>query len=75
VPVAYSGGVLSIISTWEEAPTCGQQGAPSDEVTRWADDSILSSGATLAFPHTSIAAWYCTSGFDAWGSVTSLIRF
>ena len=65
VPVAYSGSVLGIISTWEQAPSCGATGAPSTEVTRWADDSVLSSGAVLSFPDTSLAAWYCTSGFDA----------
>ncbi len=64
VPVAYSGGVLGLISTWEEAPSCGATVAPSTEVTRWADDSILSSGAVLSFPSTSLAAWYCNSGFD-----------
>jgi len=65
VPLAYSGGALAIISTWEEAPSCGAPGASSTEVTRWADDSILSDGAVLAFPGTSLAAWYCTNGFDA----------
>jgi hypothetical protein len=65
VPVAYSSGVLAIISTWEEAPSCGRAGASSTEVTRWADDSILSSGAVLGFPKTALAAWYCTHGFDA----------
>jgi hypothetical protein len=65
VPVAYSGGVLQIISQWEVAPSCGSDGAASAEVNRWASDSILSPGATLAFPQTSLAAWYCTNGFDA----------
>jgi hypothetical protein len=65
VPVAYSGGVLANISTWENAPSCGAAVASSTEVTRWADDSILSTGAVLSFPETSLAAWYCTNGFDA----------
>jgi hypothetical protein len=65
VPVAYSDGVLQIISQWEMAPTCGTAGAPSRDAPRWESDSILSPGATLSFPHTSLAAWYCTSGFDA----------
>ena len=65
VPVAYSGSVLTTIAGWEEAPSCGESGASSTEVTRWAADSILSSGAVLDFPSTSLAAWYCTNGFDA----------
>ena len=66
VPVAYSGGVLSIISEWEVAPTCGSSaGAPLSEVARWQADSVLSPGATLAFPDTSFGAWYCINGADA----------
>jgi len=65
VPITYSGGVLQIISTWEVAPTCGTATPTPSETTRWASDSILSSGATLAFPQTSLAAWYCVNGVDA----------
>ncbi len=65
VPVSYSDGVLQIISKWEMAPSCGSASPAPEEVARWADDSIVSAGATLAFPRTSVSAWYCANGPDA----------
>jgi hypothetical protein len=65
VPVDYSGGVLQIISTWEEAPSCGSSSPAPSEIVRWQHDSVLSSEAVLAFPQTSLAAWYCTTDDDA----------
>ena len=64
-PVAYSGGVLAIISGWEAAPACGTPNPPSAEVVRWQSDSVLSPGAVTRFPKTSFAAWYCVNGADA----------
>lgn len=64
VPVAYSGGVLGLMSQWENAPSCGTSGASASETARWARDSILSTGATLDYPQTSLAAWYCTNAPD-----------
>jgi hypothetical protein len=64
-PVAYSDGVLSIISGWEAAPACGAPGAPASEVARWQADSILSPGALLSFPRTSLGAFYCANAPDA----------
>jgi hypothetical protein len=64
-PVAYSGGVLSIISGWEVAPTCGTTTPSSSEVQRWQNDSVLSPGAVTTFPSTSFAGWYCVNGADA----------
>jgi hypothetical protein len=64
-PVAYDGGPLGAISGWEAAPTCGKGGAAAEEISRWQKDSILRDGATLAYPSTSIAAWYCAVAPDA----------
>jgi hypothetical protein len=64
-PVAYSGGVLSIISQWEVAPACGTPDPPSSEILRWQSDSVLSPGGVTSFPSTSFAAWYCVGGTDA----------
>jgi hypothetical protein len=63
-PVTYSGGVLTNISAWEVAPSCGSPNAPSAEVVRWHADSVLSAGAVTSFPKTSLAAWYCTNDPD-----------
>jgi hypothetical protein len=63
-PVAYSGGPLGAISGWEMSPSCGKSGADGDRIARWNRDSILSDGATLAYPKTSIAAWYCDVDAD-----------
>jgi hypothetical protein len=67
VPVAYSGGPLGAISGWEVSPSCGKPGASgvSADVDRWRDDSILVDGATLAYPATSVASWYCDVDADA----------
>jgi hypothetical protein len=55
-PVAYSDGVLAVISGWENAPSCGTAGAPASEIARWQSDSVLSAGAVLTYPRTSLAA-------------------
>jgi hypothetical protein len=65
VAVAYSGGVLDIISKWELAPSCGRGGASASEIARWASDSVLSPGGTFDYPSTSLAAFYCSNGADA----------
>jgi hypothetical protein len=64
-PVAYSGGVLGLISGWENAPTCGTASPSAEEVARWQSDSVLSPGAQLAYPNTSLAAWFCVNAPDA----------
>jgi hypothetical protein len=63
-PVAYSGAVLTVISTWEVAPSCGSPNPPAAEVVRWQADSVLSTGAVTSFPKTSLAAWYCVNAPD-----------
>jgi hypothetical protein len=65
VPIAYAGGPLAVISKWEEAPACGTERPPPADVMRWQRDSILSEGAQLSFPKTSVAAWYCDVQPDA----------
>lgn len=65
VPVSYSDGVLQIISKWERAPSCGASTPAPEEIARWSNDSVVSAGATLSFPRTSISAWYCANNPDA----------
>ncbi len=64
-PVAYGDGVLAIISGWERTPACGTSAPSADDVARWRDDSVLGAGAVLAYPSTSVAAWYCSNAPDA----------
>lgn len=64
-PVAYSGGVLGIISQWEASPACGHAGASSSDVARWQHDSVVSPDAVLDYPRTSLAAWFCVNAPDA----------
>ena len=61
-PFAYSGAA-SIINTWETSSTCGTPYGDSSAAdrARWAADSVVSPGATFAYPKTEVSFWYCAN--------------
>jgi hypothetical protein len=54
----------NFVTPWEniQAPlTCGSTGVPADELQRWHDDSVMSTGAAYDYPHTTVDFFDCTN--------------
>jgi hypothetical protein len=52
------------MSTWTSTACLPKGGSSEKDLAEEAAQSIIQTGATLSFPHTSLAAWDCNNGLN-----------
>jgi len=60
-PFAYSAATAGRVNMWEGTTTCGAPKPLRSEIGRWADDSLVSSGANYDYPQTAMSWFFCVT--------------
>jgi hypothetical protein len=60
-PFAYSPSTANKVNGWEATTTCGKPNPLRGEIGRWADDSLVSSGANYEYPQTAMSWFFCVT--------------
>jgi hypothetical protein len=58
-PYAYFDGTK--VNTWENTTTCNVKPPLRSDATKWAADSIVTTGATYSYPKTAMSWFFCVT--------------
>ena len=65
-PIAFDASEAELVGGWENTPgRCGAGQALPADLTHWAADSVVSPGATYAYPLTPVRFYYCAASPNA----------
>lgn len=61
-PIAYDADEAQLVGGWENTPgRCGTETPLPADLARWEADSVVSPGATYAYPLTPVRFYYCAT--------------